>query len=156
LNLSHCHHITDEGLKDLAKYLTNLTHLKLSYSLSITDDGLMHLNSLTNLQNLDLSGCYEITDAGLKHLSENLTNLQSLNLSGNAFFRGKISNAGVKHITKLTNLTHLKLAHCDHITDEGVKDLAKLTKLQSLDLWDGGNITYSAKQSLRDRGVRVS
>jgi hypothetical protein len=141
--------ITDDDLK----HLKNVKHLDLSRCHQITDEGMKHLPQ--NLKSLNLSDCRKITDDGLMHLNS-LTNLQSLNLSGNALFRGKISNAGVKHITKLTNLTHLKLAHCDHITDEGVKDLAKLTKLQSLDLWAGGNITYSAKQSLRDRGVRVS
>ena len=150
LNLSHCHHITDEGLKDLAKYLTNLTHLDLSWCIKITDEGLEILTNLIKLQILNLTWCDKITDEAIKNLPQNL---KSLNLSDCR----KITDEGLKKLEKLTKLQNLDLSGCYEITDAGLKHLSeKLTKLQSLDLWAGGNITYSAKQSLRDRGVRVS
>ncbi|MDW8038002.1 MAG: protein kinase, partial [Thermoguttaceae bacterium] len=64
----------------------------------------------------------QITDAGLVHLAK-LTNLQSLDLS-----ETKITDAGLVHLAKLTNLQDLNLSW-PKITDAGLVHLAKLTNL---------------------------
>jgi len=69
----------------------------------------------------------QITDAGLVHL-EKLTNLNALYLNGT-----QITDAGLVHLEKLTNLNALDL-NGTQITDAGLVHLEKLTNLNALAL----------------------
>ena len=134
INLSR-NSITDEGVKHLAKALTNnnctLDRLDLANN-NITDEGVKHLaEALTNtnckLNSLDLR-TNNITDEGVKHLAEALTNtnckLNSLDLRTN-----NITDEGVKHLAEALTNNNCKLNRLDlrinNITDEGVKHLAE-------------------------------
>jgi len=62
----------------------------------------------------------KVTDAGLKILSS-MKNLTSLDLSG----CDQSTDASLGHISGLTNLTSLELGWCDQITNDGVNWLKK-------------------------------
>lgn len=71
--------------------------------------------------------CPKVTDAGVAHIS-GLTNLDTLVLSGT-----QVSDRGLAHLRKLSKLEHLYLANTK-ITDAGLEHLAGLTSLKTLDL----------------------
>jgi internalin A len=71
----------------------------------------------------------QITDAGLKELAP-LTNLTRLFLSS-----PQVTDAGLKELAPLTNLTRLFLKDT-RVTDTGLKELAPLTNLTTLVLKD--------------------
>lgn len=76
-------------------------------------------------------GC-EGTDAALKKLAT-LTQIERLSLSAGLGNYGKVTNAGLAELQKLTNLKQLDL-HCPKVTDAGLKALAPLKNLTALDL----------------------
>ena len=75
------------------------------------------------------SGRLAITDAGLKHLS-NLTNLAQLDLHGT-----QITDAGLVHLAPLVELRELSLSSTA-VTDNGLAELAALASLRWLCLSD--------------------
>ncbi len=89
-------------------------------SISITDDGLEHLEGLTQLNTLGLSRCDQITDAGLLHL-KNLKQLSTLDLRS----CDKITGKGLVYLKDLP-LNTLDLSLCKQITDAGLKHLKGL------------------------------
>lgn len=148
--------ITDDGLVHL-KELRHLRELHLDRT-RITGAGLVHLRALTELEVLDLADS-AITDAELAHLN-GLPNLRKLNLGDYLIFKdgnfdeglraiggilgGKlapdrkpakpqITDAGLKHLRGLTNLTELSLFGRP-ITDAGLTQLAGLKGLRQLEL----------------------
>ncbi len=102
------------------------------FSGNITDDqlGMLVRNGiLSDVSSLDLSHCQNLTDAGLAHLS-GLTQLTSLDLGG----CWRLSNEGMGHLAVLTQLTSLNLCFCENVTDAGLGHLSGLTQLTSLNL----------------------
>lgn len=151
LDLSDQLMITDDYVKEIVKYLPNLTSLSLSgrkltdaigsglaklaqlQSLNLstwdlTDAIGPELAKLSRLKSLDLAFCHQLTDAIGPDLAR-LRHLQSLNLSGCV-----ITDAIVPELAKLTQLQSLNLSRCTLLTDAIVPELAKLTQLQSLNL----------------------
>jgi len=86
-----------------------------------------HLKGLHNLNTLTLP-FGGVGDDDLAQLA-GLKSLQYLNAERNEF-----SDAGLKHIGKLTNLRLLALSHCPNITSAGMKHLGELKNLENLDL----------------------
>jgi hypothetical protein len=68
-----------------------------------------------------------VSDAGLKHLKR-LKNLTALYLNG-----VKVTDSGLKDLSELKNLTYLGL-ELTHVTDAGIKELKELKNLQCLNL----------------------
>lgn len=64
------------------------------------------------------------------------------------FYRHKITDAGLKEVTKLTQLKSLQLADCTQITDVGLKGIGKLQQLTYLRL--GG--TQTTDEVLKEVG----
>ncbi len=94
-----------------------------------TDTGLKYyLAAIEPRSVLDLRGWFRITDAGLMHLT-GLTNLQDLTLSST-----KITDAGLVHLKGLTKLETLNLNFCRQITDAGLVHIKGMTKLETLNL----------------------
>jgi hypothetical protein len=83
----------------------------------------------------------QVTDAGLEHL-ERLTNLTRLDLYG-----GQVTDAGLAHLKELTNLAHLCL-YKTQVTDAGLAHLKGLTNLRSLGL-DGAQVTGTGLADLK-------
>jgi hypothetical protein len=75
------------------------------------------LPQLTRLSNLDLSQAPNLDNVCVAEFSRGLVNLTSLSLDGLAS-GGLITNIGVAHLVRLTNLTSLDLSNHHQITDE--------------------------------------
>ena len=75
-------------------------------------------------------GYSKLTDAGLKEVGK-LQQLTSLDLS----VCKQITDAGLMEVARLQQLTSLNLFFCKQITDSGLKEVAKLEKLTELALF---------------------
>ncbi|MCC7424555.1 MAG: hypothetical protein IT428_30170 [Planctomycetaceae bacterium] len=122
----------DDGSLGSLKALKKLSTLSLaSYSSNrITDAGLDNLKGLTDLKNLELSGT-GITDAGLEQIAR-LPKIEYLAI-GSYEGKSRITDAGLKHLSKVTSLRRLIIVMTD-ITEAGLDDLKKLSSLQVLRL----------------------
>ncbi|MBN1972192.1 MAG: leucine-rich repeat protein [Sedimentisphaerales bacterium] len=163
LNLETRGDPTDEGLAHLVK-LRSLKRLKLT-NLHLTDKGFSTLSKIKTLEHLELPGPDSITDTGESSFSS-MSNLRSLvinksrgagdnytdksleSLSKCKFIEEltisspDITDAGLAHLAKLTNLKNLNLTYCDNITNKGLANLAALKSLRVLYIY-GGQITVS-------------
>lgn len=99
LELVHCDQLTNDGIITLFTKQIHITHLNLSESSRLTDYSLIKIcNCLSELKTLKLRRCRAISDAG------------------------------VKEIVKLKQLTYLDISECENITDAGiVEGVAKET-----------------------------
>lgn len=86
------------------------------------------LTSLTTLRKLHLGENDGVTDDALVHVGK-LTGLRELIL-----WDAPMTDAGVKHLAGLAELTDLDLAFATKITTAALPDIAKLPKLQRLNL----------------------
>ena len=166
--------ITDAGLSHLAK-MRSLKKLNIGSS-QVTDRGLAYLVQIKTLEQLDLPQDQKgITDAGLAHIAE-LPNLKALHISrvhfndpkmNKEYYTDKglealvkcrgleelsigspgITDAGMDHVAKLTNLTSLVVFGCDNVTDRGLARLAGLKSLTHLYIADT-DITISGLNRL--------
>ena len=153
--------ITDAGIAHLTK-MRSLRKLDIGSS-QVTDKGLTYLKQIKTLERLELpQDQHGITDAGLAHLAE-LSNLKHLQISRVHFnnpatnkeyytdrgladiarlrqlevlYVGSIgvTDAGMDHIARLTNLKKLFLFGCDSVTDKGLAKLTALKSLKDLDI----------------------
>ena len=161
--------ITDNGLANLAK-MRSLRKLEIGSS-QVTDRGLGYLSQIETLEHLELpQRDQRITDIGLAHLGQ-LPNLRHLFVSrghytdpkmNKVYYTDKglaelakcrsleelsigsigITDAGIDHIAKLTNLKSLNLFGCDNMTDKGVAKLRTLKSLTSLNI-SHAEVTFS-------------
>ena len=122
---------------------------------AITDASLACLAGFPHLQALDLGhtkklGKSTITDGGLAHV-EKLTELRHLSLTST-----DINDAGLVHLKGLTHLESLNLEQTK-VSDAGLKNLAGLTKLQRLKLM-GTKVTDTGVKSLQESlpGCKIS
>lgn len=155
LELALSHHCTDEGIAMLLA-LVNLQHLELDYFYKLTDASAAYIGQLPRLKSLKML-VPQFTDDGLAHLSARLETLW-LCISSN------ITDAGLAHLGKLSNLTDLSLSHNRLVTGAGIKHLASLSKLQHLDLYscpiaDDGCVHLAALcelETLKIGGTKVT
>jgi Leucine-rich repeat (LRR) protein len=122
--------VTDKGLYHLSQ-INSLEYLELPRE-GISDEGLIYLGGLNNLKHLHVARIHYIdpndnkvfyTDKGVAELTK-CKKLEELNIGSIG-----ITDLGMEHIEKLTNLKRLNLFGCTNVTDRG---LAKLTTLKSL------------------------
>lgn len=118
MDLSCNEELTDEGLKNLPRFLVTL---KLKFSINVTDSLLSSLPR--TLKHLDLDRCKNLTDEGLKDLPPTLETLCIT-------FATQITDEGVTHLPK--TLTCLQMAMNNAITGQGVRSLPP--SLEILDL----------------------
>lgn len=140
---------TDEDLRIIGT-LKSLERLFFWDAKGITDEGVSHLSGLTRLGKVHLSFSH-IGDEGLRVLAD-LPNIEYISVQGGRFtdrgleclkdkkqLRGlwvgigptKITDAGVRHLSGLTNLEYLELQKTG-VTDTGLEHLSQLTTLESL------------------------
>lgn len=166
--------ITDAGIAHLTKMIS-LQKLEIGNS-QVTDKGLQYLSQIKTLERLDLPQDQRgITDKGLEHLSH-LPNLKHLGISrihfndpkmNKEYYTDKgleflshcqtlenlsigsigVTDAGMDHIAKLTNLKSLNVFGCDNITDRGLAKLSALKSLESLHI-SGDRITIAGLKQL--------
>jgi hypothetical protein len=142
---------TDDDLHTIAS-LRTLEHLDLWHANSITDSRVSRLSQLANLEIIWLIDS-DIGEAGLRSLSalpaiktiklfggrigdrelEALNGCRQLRILALRNSREKITDAGMRHLTGLTNLEYLALEATD-VTDAGLEYLKTLKNLKALDL----------------------
>jgi hypothetical protein len=87
-----------------------------------------------------------VTDAGLQHAAD----LDRFPRLANAEFNGsELTDAGMAHLAKWTNLRELWFSECGNFTDDGLAHLVKLPNLASLTFFDQGTV----KMSVTDAGL---
>jgi len=123
LGLSGCRHVTDDGMRHLAR-LTSLQHLDLSGT-AITDAGLQVLRHLPELRTISLAGT-RVTDEGVGALAH-CHQLEHVNLAGTAAGDGALrALAGKRRLHRLAL----------NLTDAGFPLLHELPVFKS---WQGGD-----------------
>jgi len=104
--------------------MTALEHLEASLCF-VGDRALAATGALRALTALHLSGSPRPTDAGLAALP---SQLRSLEFSSS----WRVSDAGLRSVAALTQLTRLRISSCPAVTCEGVAHLTALQRLRSL------------------------
>ncbi|MCK4292049.1 MAG: hypothetical protein KAY65_02545 [Planctomycetes bacterium] len=159
LDLHWNENITDSGIAHLKK-LGNLKKLDIRHS-KATVGGVAHLSQIKTLDHLELPGKI-LNDEVLEYLGQ-LPNLRELRITRSHYVDPKmdkdyytdrglralprlslledlsigsigVTDAGMSHIAKLTNLKRLHLFGCSAITDDGLANLMTLKSLTRLTL----------------------
>uniref|UniRef100_A0A7S1YTP9 Uncharacterized protein n=1 Tax=Ditylum brightwellii TaxID=49249 RepID=A0A7S1YTP9_9STRA len=113
--------------------LIQLQQLDLSQCDLITDEGVEHLHDLQFIEELSLGWCRSITDCGIGILSSQPFRKQNLRILRLA--RCSITDIGIGHVGKLSNLEELDLNGCSSVGSVALGlTLAKLMKLTMLDV----------------------
>jgi len=150
LRLNHCGVFTEEGYRGLAgmsklknlyagsvritQYVMGMPELKsLRCGGDVRDEDLRHLSECVGLEELDLHGA-RITDVGLQYLAK-LVNITKLKLPGN------ITDAGLAHISHMTQMESFECDHNPAITDEGLQHFALMKGLKRVSLMGCNNLT---------------
>lgn len=130
----------------------SLTSLDLS---SCTD--LLSLNGLGRLSALTSLGLNSsrVTDAMLQEICEQLGAhgaLRHLDLT-HSHLAGyeRVTDDGLKEVSRIRSLTSLVLDYNYHITDVGLAHVGRLTSLTSLDLWQCSKITEEGLSELKGK-----
>jgi len=108
----------------------------LNLSIQVTDRAVNFLGDFLFLQQLFLYDCGKLTSAGLHHLTR-LPHLRSLML-GRA---SQITNEGLNHIGEIESLEDLTILDCGQITDFGLIALINLPGLENLTIGPSYQIT---------------
>lgn len=141
LSLLAASSVTDSGLAHVGK-LTKLEQLILGYT-GITEAGLKNLEGLNALKFLDLAGV-DLSREGLIQL-QSLSSLGGLNLS-----QTSITDDDLEPLTGLETLTMLMLGHNEiGISDAGLEHLKRLTNLEHLSL-QGTKVTEAGIHELKE------
>jgi Leucine-rich repeat (LRR) protein len=138
LHLGHLTQLTDAALAHLCE-IPNLENLSLHWNQNITDKGIAHLGQLKGLKRLhigSLSSGNPFSDKSLQVIGS-LQLLEELAISGQA-----ISDSGMDHIARLTNLKALSLFCCPNVTEAGLAKIASLKSLEKL-LVSQANVTVA-------------
>lgn len=170
LDLATCHALTDKGVADLAAGLSALTELDLTSCEQLTDKscaalagvatlktlslgwsgvgdaGCEKLAAMSQLESLDLGGCEGVSDKGLEQLAR-LGDLKTLVLDDSNSPRGKVTDAGLKHVAKLKKLRSLSLNRREALTDAGLAEIAGMS-LSTLKVQHCAALTDATLRSL--------
>ena len=119
-----CHRITGSCLKPL-RGSRSLEELEF-YGSPLSTAGFENIGAITNLKSLYLTQV-DVSDRNLSDL-RHLTGLTSLFLANN---RSRITDAGLVHLSAMTQLERLDLTGCK-ITGRGLASLKNMTQLKSL------------------------
>jgi len=141
LDIGHAK-LTDKAMLDLNQIHT-LEYLRLP-NYGLTDAGLKHVTELQNLRNIWV-GCSSrspLTDESLYSVSQ-LKNLEVLSIGGEG-----LTDGGMKHVAKLTNLKRLSIFYYRQLTDKGLAELAELESLTDFNLGRGTKVSVSGLKSL--------
>ena len=123
LSLSRCGELTDQAVRQLARYATQLHALDLSHCAQLTDATCAILAaSLTRLRHLSLEGCVKLTNTATLPLAH--MPLHSLNLSSCTTLADDAINGLCSHMSLATSLRSLALNDLPRLTDGGVHTLA--------------------------------
>eukprot|EP00803_Ostreobium_quekettii_P003468 evm.model.scf_4135.1 EVM.evm.TU.scf_4135.1 scf_4135:4482-5516(-) len=142
VDASRCCVITRKGLTKISDEPGKITTLILQGCEQFQDMLIPALGIFSNLQTLNLRGCKELTNRGIKNV-EYLKNLTWLDISLYANVSvwdpevddsTLVSNDAMKHVGKLSKLTHLEMETLDQVDNIGINDIDGLTNLVYLDV----------------------
>jgi hypothetical protein len=124
LNLNGCHNVI--GDRDMFLPFRSLTNLDIS-NILISTEIMESIASLPELISLEVGSFYGAFDIRIDTITT-LLNLQSLVIAKS------LSDEDMKELSKLTNLTYLKMSSLGSYTDKGIKYICNLPKLNFLHL----------------------
>jgi len=140
--------VTDKGLFHLCQN-KSIEYLNLPHK-GISDVGLSYIGELRMLKHLDIARAHYVdpnrdkgyyTDRGVAELAK-CKMLEELTIGSIG-----ITDAGLDHIAKLTNLKQLWLFGCSNVTNKGLAKLTTLKSLQNLSV-NEANITIGGLSCL--------
>ncbi|KAM9816331.1 F-box and leucine-rich repeat protein 13 [Syngnathus typhle] len=121
LILAECINITDVGLENLCKYLTDLEYVDVSGCLELSDQAIKSFSFYCRgLFTLRVAGCPKITDMGMQCLSHGAAQyLRELDVSGCT-----LTDRGVRYIERLCPpLSSIIMHGCNRISEEAAMRL---------------------------------
>lgn len=129
LDLPNRKGIVDEDIIPVLEYLGQecqnsrlpLNSIILGCSKKLTDKSVISIsNNLTGLTELNLSGCKTLTDKSIISIAKNMTGLIKLHLSG---CTGITKSSVVEVVKYCKNLKYLYLSHNENWTDEDIAEI---------------------------------
>ncbi|MDA0657632.1 MAG: PQQ-binding-like beta-propeller repeat protein [Planctomycetota bacterium] len=130
LNLELCHFVTDSAM-DAVSQIDSLHVLSLAGT-QISSVGVQQLIGLDRLALLDLEACDGIVDATCAAIGQ-LAGLHQLILKKSGFEKFRITDAGLRELTRLQQLEVLSL-YGNEVTNEGMAMLGDFRSLKEVDL----------------------
>eukprot|EP01018_Ginkgo_biloba_P027920 Gb_24899 [translate_table: standard] len=132
LSLCKCLGVTDEGISSLVAGCRGLKIIDLTCCRDLTDVATSAIATYCRyLSCLKMESCSLVTESGLNMLGDSCPSLEELD-----FTDCSINNAGLKSISRCSELTRLKLGLCPNISDEGIIYIGtRCSNLQELDLY---------------------
>lgn len=124
---------------DFLSRLPHLHTLDLSWNPGVKTQTVDTIVKLSSLRTLLLDGCIEMRRREYQKLGE-CTNLTFLSLCHIHRYHTGLHVIFTPYLSKLTNLTTLRIANCDPIGDEVLEPLCKMTNLTELDLANVPNL----------------
>ncbi|KAM8972109.1 F-box and leucine-rich repeat protein 13 [Pelodytes ibericus] len=133
LDLSGCNQISIDGFRFLAAGCTSLQQLKIHDTFTLTDNCILALlEKCQNITSVSLLGSPHLSDAAFKILAQG-RKLVKIRIEGNH----RITDASIKAISKsCPNLKHIYLADCQKITDAALKAISALKNITVLNVAD--------------------
>jgi hypothetical protein len=147
LDLTGCENIVSRSLERISacKHLRTL----ILRGSRLKREGLEHLNQLPHLTCLHVYDADAFTDDMLEVIGF-LGGIEDLTLAHHGTSEGAaLTDAGLRHLTRLVHLTHLRLLNIATITDQGLDHLRRRPRLEELSLAGcGKGITNAGLQSV--------
>ncbi|XP_013384737.1 uncharacterized protein LOC106154794 isoform X3 [Lingula anatina] len=147
VNLSHCTGLQDDSIEHMARNIKSLFSLNIDGISWVTDDAISVLVSHQgqHLRQLCVDGA-ELSDDSLAEISK-CKLLEKFSIS----FAELVTDVGVQHLKKLSNLTSLRLKKGNQLTNDGIKCLfggEELSNLHLLDLTECSELEDDGVQQL--------
>ncbi|XP_053320247.1 dynein regulatory complex subunit 6 [Spea bombifrons] len=133
LDLSGCTQISVEGFRFIAAGCSSLQQLKINDMFTLTDNCILALlEKCQCITSVSLLSSPHLSDAAFKVLAQG-RKLVKLRIEGN----NRITDASIKALSKsCPNLNHIYLADCQKITDASLKAVATLKNITVLNVAD--------------------
>lgn len=135
---------TKENLR-LLKANSNLSYLNLTATV-VDYSVIMALSTLKNLRTLILDGCVSIDDRTVQKICEHFTGLETLSLNG----CHRVTDDGVEHLYKLSNLRKLSLNRLNRITGYSLENGLGSPLLHALGCEDMTNLRDFGLERIAD------
>ena len=158
LDLTSCHHLTDEAVKGIVRHMPRIRNLILAKCHRLTNEAILAVSTLgkhlhylhlghlaliedaavivlarscTRLRYIDLANCNNLTDVSVFELAANLPRLKRIGLV-RVF---QVTDQAIYSLHARTSLERIHLSYCDHLTVKAVYDmLVALPRLTHLSL----------------------
>jgi len=142
LFLNRCQSLTSVCLQSVMLYCKKLKVLQLAYCSWLSEGCFNALTlHLENLEEIDLTSCVGSFDTrSLDCFFRKFPRLKKVSLAGN----DSVTNALLISLaSSCKELKHVNLVHCVHITNAGIKHLSKMCTLQTLAMRHCPGITFN-------------